>query len=118
MTAVSAFSAMRRGSRKLGKQEPFQNWGMRSSTVPVPRLPVAVPTAVALTVRSGFFSPAPVAAPTFISRSAAKPIISRKRIGVRGLLHERAQVSSWHRSSVLPSNQVGVGNPTLIGEYR
>ena len=37
--------------------------------------------------------PAPVSAPTSssISRSAAKPIISRNNIGVGGLLHERAK---------------------------
>ena len=34
MTAVGAFSAMRRGSGKPGKQEPFPSLGMRSSTVP------------------------------------------------------------------------------------
>jgi hypothetical protein len=32
--AVSAFSAIRRGSRKPGKYDPRRSFGMRSSTVP------------------------------------------------------------------------------------
>ena len=34
MTAVSAFSASRRGSRRPWKYEPFLSFGMRNSTVP------------------------------------------------------------------------------------
>jgi hypothetical protein len=34
ITAVSAFSAIRRGSRKPGKYDPRRSLGMRSSTVP------------------------------------------------------------------------------------
>ncbi|CDX25039.1 hypothetical protein MPL3356_490067 [Mesorhizobium plurifarium] len=36
-------------------------------------------------------------------------------IGVGGLLHERGAGSSCRPSSVVPSNQVGVSNPTLPG---
>jgi len=34
-SAVSAFSAVRRGSRKLGKYEPFLSFGIARSTWPV-----------------------------------------------------------------------------------
>jgi len=34
MTAVRAFSAIRRGSRKPGKSLPLRSLGMRNSTVP------------------------------------------------------------------------------------
>ena len=34
MTAVSAFSASRRGSKKPGNYEPLRSFGMRSSIIP------------------------------------------------------------------------------------
>jgi hypothetical protein len=83
MTAVSAFSAIRRGSRKPGKYEPFLSFGMRSSAVPARVSQTRSRWPLRWTSRSALFSPqaAPVTPPTSssISRSAAKPIISRSR---------------------------------------
>ncbi len=70
---------MRRGSKKPGKYEPLRSFGMRSSTVPARVCQSRSPLRCAM--RSPLFSPkaAPVRAPTSssISRSAAKPIMSR-----------------------------------------
>src|ERR1700761_4040714 len=96
MTAVSAFSARRRGSRKPGKYEPLRSLGIRSSTVPARRLPVAVAIAVAL--HQALNALLAVARARHGADLQLHQTLGRKtdhlaqQIGIRGLLHERAQV--------------------------
>ena len=100
ITAVSAFPAVRRGSRTPGTQLPFRSRGMRRSTVParVSQSRSRQPSRRARRVGSSPPWPAPARSPTSgsISRSAAKPIISRKRpaSGVFSTTSRRFTISS------------------------
>jgi hypothetical protein len=113
MTATRAFSAMRRGSGKPGKQLPFLSLGMRSSTVParVSQSRSRWPSPRA--GRSALFPPwaAPVSAQTSnsIKPSAARPTISR-RTSASGAFSTSARrfivpVGHWSTSGSLGSRK-------------
>ncbi len=101
---MSAFSAIRRGSRKPGKQLPLRSRGDAQLDGPGPRLPV--PLAIAVTLDQ------PGSALLAVAGAGQRPDLDlhqplggkrdhiAQNIGVRGLLHERARVSSSLRSSV------------------
>lgn len=119
MTAVSAFSASRRGSRKPGMYEPLRSFGIFRSTVPALSLPEAVAIAVAVgeTIRragpvGGAGQPLHLQLHQALSR---KPDHPAQEIGVGTLLQKalKAHHGIGHRDR--PLVRVECCNPTLTG---
>lgn len=117
MTALSAFSAMRRGSRKPGKYEPFLNFGMRSLTV---RARVSQSRHGSHCAGLSGVATSPPGSASGRGHLRLHQLLGRKtdylsqQICIRALFHKRAQVHPvvGHRWSF--RSGVGVDKQTLL----